>query len=73
MHGSIMANKEMLHKLKEELNEIKTFLIGNEPENSCNEINENCLKDTIQNNTQTIEECFSITCSIREILTGGKK
>ena len=73
MYENVMANKEMLHKLEKELNEIKIFLIGNEPKNDCEETTDNCLKDTMQKNTQTIDNCLSIACGIKEILTGGAK
>lgn len=48
MYENVMANKEMLHKLEKELEEIEIFLIGNKPKNDCEETSDNCLKDTMQ-------------------------
>ena len=58
MYENVMANKEMLHKLEKELEEIEIFLIGNKPKNDCEE---------------TIDRCLGVACNIKEILTGGTK
>lgn len=73
MYENVMADKEMLHKLEKELEEIEIFLIGNKTKDDCEETSENCLKDTILKNSQTIGRCFGVACSIKEILRGGSK
>lgn len=73
MYDNVMADKEMLHKLEKELEEIEIFLIGNKPKDDCEETSENCLKDTMRKNSQTIDRCLGVACSIKEILKGGTK
>lgn len=73
MYDNVMADKEMLHKLEKELEEIEIFLIGNKPKDDCEETSENCLKDTMRKNSQTIDRCLGFACSIKEILKGGTK
>lgn len=74
MYDLIMADKDMLHKLEKELEEIKIFLIGNTPkQDSCEETNDTCLQDSMRKNSQTIDRCLGITFIIKDAIRGGKE
>ena len=74
MYNNIMSDKELLHKLEKDLNEIKIFLVGDMVKaDICEEIKENCLMDSMAINSKTIDRCVGLAVDIREALKGADK
>ena len=74
MYNVIVSDKELLAKLEKELNEIKTFLVGvMESVETCEELKENCLADTMRKNSKTIDRCVGLAVDIRAIIQGADK
>lgn len=73
MYDRVMKEKEMLHKLNNDLEEIKTFLIGDTCTETCEQQNENCLQDTMIRNLQAIDNALVLTNIIKETIKGGNK
>lgn len=74
MYNVIVSDKELLTKLEKDLNEIKTFLVGNmESVETCEEPKENCLADTMRKNSKAIDRCVALAVDIRAIIQGADK
>lgn len=72
MYDKLMKEKEMLLKLNSDLEEIEKFLIGNRSVENCETAKEEiCLKDTIDNNLQSINSALTITSFLKDTIKGG--
>lgn len=75
MRDVLQAHKELIYKINSDVRDIKTFLIGTIPEESCDreEPKENCVDDTLRNNTVELEKTVKELSIITEYLRGGQR
>lgn len=72
MKDYIMKERELLGLITKNLYEIKTFLIGNIPEEKCEAVKEDCFYDSLKNNLNHVDEIKDLTQQLNEIIIGGK-
>lgn len=72
MKDYILKERELLGLIERNLIEIKSFLIGNVPEENCETVKEDCFYDSLKNNLNYVEEIRNITQQLNEIIIGGK-
>lgn len=74
MCEEIMKQKDMLLRLSKDVDDLKTFIIGNPTENTtCDRKEERCLLDTLNTNSNVLEEIMKNIEIINNTIKGGNK
>lgn len=74
MYEELMKQKDMLLRLNEDVDNLKTFIIGNLTENvTCDRTEEDCLLDTLNTNSNVLEEIMKNIEIINNTIRGGNK
>lgn len=74
MYEELMKQKDMLLRLNRDVDDLKTFIIGNSTENvTCDRKEENCLLDTLNTNINVLEEIMKNIEIINNTIRGGNK
>jgi len=72
MKDLILKQKELIRKLNIEMEELKTFLIGNIPKEVDEVTKEECFTDAIKNNLNDLDYAVVTFNTIKEIIMGGR-
>ena len=74
MYEELMKQKDMLLRLSKDVDDLKTFIIGSLTENiTSDRTEEHCLLDTLNINSNVLEEIMKNIEIIKETIKGGNE